>query len=132
MQPTQWTKPDQPPSKDRLTVAGPSAVGPGVSNCTALFRVNATGVQCHDLRQTLAETPAECAGACCADSGCDTWQWSTSVLAGCCWLVFAPPLLVPVLLLLRRRLRLLLLCCGAAAAAVLCAPVWMRLQTDSA
>ena len=96
--------------------AGPSAVGPGVSNCTALFRVNATGVQCHDLRQTLAETPAECAGACCADSGCDTWQWSTSVLAGCCWLVFAPPLLVPVLLLL-RQLRLLLESCTAAAAA---------------
>jgi hypothetical protein len=50
----------------------------GSGECTGpeSFPVNATGVQCHDLKRSkIADSPAGCAAACCAEATCDTWQW---------------------------------------------------------
>lgn len=46
-------------------------------NCTGLssFPINATGMQCHGLKQVHAKSVFDCAIACCADEHCDTWQW---------------------------------------------------------
>ena len=52
----------------------------GSGECTGFesFPINATGVQCHDLKRDSAKSPADCATACCANENCDTWQWELS------------------------------------------------------
>ena len=69
MQPTTW-----------------SALG---TNCTgsSSFPINATGVQCHNLRRSPSGDNSEsrCAMACCADTNkCDTWQLNIEE-SGACW-----------------------------------------------
>lgn len=77
VQPTEWAA--GPDHDDGLSLA---------VNCTgeSSFPINATGVQCHDLHDTPAESAAECAIKCCTNSSCDTWQWETSGKVAACWI----------------------------------------------
>merc|ERR1711991_230617 len=63
-------------------------IGPGKFKCNgqSSFEVNASRVQCKGLKKNNAQDPESCALACCALSGCNTWQYDTGSTNKGCWI----------------------------------------------
>ena len=67
---------------------GPPPPAPG----PCVLATNFSGTQCNGLSAApQAASAADCAAACCADSLCQIWQWTTPGAGGGCWIGAIPP-----------------------------------------